>query len=288
MKRVAFIGIGVMGRSMAGHLMDAGYELHIYTRTREKALPLIDRGAVFHETSGECARAAEAVITMVGFPQDVEQVYFGEHGILSEALPGTLLIDMTTTDPALSERIYAAAREKGMSALDAPVSGGDVGAKNATLTIMAGGDKEAFDRAKELFEKMGKAVTYTGPAGSGQHTKVCNQIAVVGALAGATEALVYARKAGLDPENMLACISGGAAASWQLSNMIPRVLAGNYAPGFFIKHQVKDLRIADAQAKALGAELPVTEIIKAMYEGLEADGYGDNGTQALVKHYEKE
>lgn len=288
MKRVAFIGIGVMGRSMAGHLMDAGYELHLYTRTAAKAQPLVGRGAVYHATAGECARAAEAVITMVGFPNDVEAVYFGEDGILANALPGTLLIDMTTTDPALSERIYEAAKEKGLSALDAPVSGGDVGAKNATLTIMAGGDRDAFDRATELFNRMGKSVTYTGAAGTGQHTKVCNQIAVVGALAGATEALVYARKAGLDPENMLACISGGAAASWQLSNMIPRVLADNFAPGFFIKHQVKDLRIADAQAKALGAELPVTAILKSMYEQLEADGYGDNGTQALIKHYEKD
>lgn len=286
MARIAFIGIGVMGRSMAGHLMDAGHDLYVYNRTREKALPLLERGACWCGSVADCVREADAVITIVGFPPDVEQVYFASDGIIENAKPGALIIDMTTTAPSLAVRIHGEAAKRGLFAIDAPVSGGDVGAKNATLSIMAGGDREAFDRALPLFERLGKTIHYTGPAGTGQHTKMANQIALCGAIAGACEALVYAQKAGLDSENMLSCISGGAAGSWQLSNMMPRVLKGDLNPGFFIKHQVKDLRIAREEAAAHGAALPVLEIVAEMYEHLLAGGDGELGTQALIKEYE--
>ncbi len=286
MQHIAFIGLGVMGGAMAGHLLDAGYDMHLYTRTREKALPLLERGAHWHDAVAGCVAEADAVITIVGFPPDVEEVYFGPDGILENARPGTLLIDMTTTAPSLAVRIYEAARARGLSAVDAPVSGGDVGAKNATLSIMAGGDREAFERAMPLFERMGSAIHHTGPAGTGQHTKMANQIAICGAIAGACEALQYARKAGLDPENMLSCISGGAAGSWQLFNMVPRILRGDLNPGFFIKHQVKDLRIAREEAERHGATLPVLDLVAAMYEQLLAAGDGQLGTQALILAYE--
>jgi len=286
MQHIAFIGIGVMGKSMAGHLMDAGYKLSVYTRTKEKAKELIDRGAIWCDTVKDCVKEADAVITIVGFPPDVEEVYFGAGGIIENAKAGAVLIDMTTTSPSLAVRIYDEAKKRGIYAIDAPVSGGDVGARNATLSIMAGGDKEAFDMALPLFERMGKSITRTGKAGTGQHTKMANQIAICGAIAGACEALVYARKTGLDPENMLSCISGGAAGSWQLSNMIPRVLKENFAPGFFLKHQVKDLRIARKEAGDHGAELPVLDMVAEMYEALLENGCGDMGTQALIKIYE--
>lgn len=287
MKRIAFIGIGVMGSSMAGHLLDAGYDMHLFTRTREKALPLIERGAHWHDGVAACVAGADAVITIVGFPPDVEEVYFGANGVIENASPGALLIDMTTTAPSLSVRIYETAKARGLFAIDAPVSGGDVGAKNGTLSIMAGGDREAFERAMPLFERMGKTIHYTGRAGTGQHTKMANQIAICGAIAGACEALLYAKKAGLDPENMLSCISGGAAGSWQLSNMVPRILKGDMNPGFFIKHQVKDLRIARAEAAERGAALPVLDLIAGMYEQLLEEGDGELGTQALIKAYEE-
>lgn len=287
MKRIAFIGIGVMGSSMAGHLLDAGYDMHLFTRTREKALPLIERGAHWHDGVAACVAGADAVITIVGFPPDVEEVYFGANGVIENASPGALLIDMTTTAPSLSVRIYETAKARGLFAIDAPASGGDVGAKNGTLSIMAGGDREAFERAMPLFERMGKTIHYTGRAGTGQHTKMANQIAICGAIAGACEALLYAKKAGLDPENMLSCISGGAAGSWQLSNMVPRILKGDMNPGFFIKHQVKDLRIARAEAAERGAALPVLDLIAGMYEQLLEEGDGELGTQALIKAYEE-
>ena len=285
MKQIAFIGLGVMGGPMAGHLLDAGYDMHVYTRTREKALPLIERGARWHDTVASCVADADAVVTIVGFPPDVEAVYFGADGIIENAKAGALLIDMTTTAPSLSVRIYEAAKARGLYALDAPVSGGDVGAKNATLSIMAGGDPAAFERALPLLQRLGSSVRHTGAVGSGQHTKMANQIAICGAIAGVCEALTYAKKAGLDPENMLACISGGAAGSWQLSNMAPRILKGDLNPGFFIKHQVKDLRIARAEAQENGAKLPVLDLVADLYERLLSDGDGELGTQALIKAY---
>lgn len=287
MKTIGFIGLGVMGGSMAGHLLDAGYALKLYTRTQSKAQPLLDRGARWCATVAECAARCDAVLTMVGFPKDVEEVYFGTGGIVANAEPGAILIDMTTTDPALAVRIHEEAAARGLSALDAPVSGGDVGAKNATLSIMAGGEKEAFDAALPLFERMGKTVVYTGPAGTGQHTKMANQIAICGAIAGVCEAVTYARANGLDPSNMLSCIGGGAAGSWQLANMAPRMLKGDFAPGFFIKHQVKDLRLAQKSAAAADIELPILNDVAAMYEALARAGKGELGTQALIQYYQQ-
>ena len=288
MKQVAFIGIGVMGRSMAGHLLSGGYELHVYSRTKSKAEPLLAQGAHWHDTIAQCVNGCQAVVTMVGFPQDVEQVYFGPEGILENAAPGTLLIDMTTTDPALAVRIHQRAAQRSLLALDAPVSGGDVGAKNATLSIMAGGDAAGYEQALPLFRLLGKSMAYTGAAGTGQHTKMANQIAICGAIAGVCEAMTYGKANGLDLTNMLSCISGGAAGSWQMNNMAPRMLKGDFAPGFFIKHQVKDLRLALSGAEAAGLDLPVLAAVKQMYETLEAEGEGELGTQALIHFYEKE
>ena len=286
MKTIAFIGLGVMGGSMAGHLLDAGYTLHLYTRTAAKAKALMERGAQWHASVAECVQGCDAVITIVGFPKDVEEVYFGPGGVLANAKPGAVVVDMTTTDPALAVRIHDEAAARGLSALDAPVFGGDVGARNAALSIMAGGERAAFDAMLPLFERMGKSIVYTGGAGSGQHTKMANQIAICGAISGVCEAVTYARANGLDVDNMLACIGGGAAGSWQLANMAPRMQKGDFAPGFFIKHQVKDLRLAQKSAAEAGVALPVLDLVAGMYEALAREGGGELGTQALIQYYE--
>ena len=219
MKKIGFIGIGVMGCAMASNLMKKGYELTVYTRTKQKAEVLLEKGAKWCDTAADCAKGQDAVITMVGFPNDVEEVYFGESGIFSAAEEGTYLIDMTTTSPKLSVKIYNAAKERKMHALDAPVSGGDTGAKNGTLSIMVGGDREAFDACHDIFAAMGTNIIYEGPAGCGQHTKMANQIALGGAISGVCEALAYAKAVGLDQQTMLDSISAGAAGSWQMTNM---------------------------------------------------------------------
>lgn len=273
-----------MGKSMAGHIQRAGYDLQVYTRTKSKAGELIAHGAGWHDDIASCVKNADAVCTMVGFVNDVEEVYFQPQGILDSAKRGALLIDFTTTSPTLSKRIYAAAKARGLAALDAPVSGGDVGAKNAALSIMAGGDEEAYYRALPLFELLGTP-HYTGAAGSGQHTKMANQIAICGAISGVCEAMAYAEAAGLDTANMLECIGGGAAGSWQLKNMAPRMLKGDFAPGFFVKHQVKDLRIAIEEAQKRGITLPVLNEAASRYEQLLTNGEGENGTQALIHSY---
>lgn len=285
MKRVGFVGVGIMGKSMVRNLMKAGFEVSIYTRTKAKAADVIAEGARWCETIGACAAGCDAVITIVGYPSDVEGVYFGENGILDCADKGTYLIDMTTSSPKLAVRIYEAAKKNGLSAIDAPVTGGDAGAKAGTLTILAGGDREAFDACLPLFEAMGKNINYDGGAGSGQHTKMCNQIALAGSLAGASEALIYAQKNGLDPRTMLDSISTGAAGSAQMSNVLPRVLEDDYQPGFFIKHFVKDMKLALEGAVDAGVELGVLNYILSMYEELEDEGMGGLGTQALVKYY---
>ena len=283
--RIGFIGVGVMGNGMVKNLLRHGYEVSAYTRTRAKALEALDAGAEWRESAADCVRDADAVITMVGFPPDVEEVYFGERGILANARPGTLVIDMTTTSPRLAQRIYTEAADRGLSALDAPVSGGDTGARAGTLAIMVGGDREAFERAMPIFEAMGKSIRYMGPAGSGQHTKMANQIAIAGTLAGACEAVAYARAVGLDVDEMLSAISGGAAGSWQLSNNGPKSAHGDFAPGFFIKHFIKDMTLADGEARGRDVPLPVLEKVLAMFRALEAQGYGDEGTQALIRAY---
>lgn len=285
MKTIGFIGVGVMGRPMVKNLLKAGYEVAVYSRTRAKLADfLAETGVQWCDTPAACAAGRDAVITMVGYPQDVEQVYFGENGILSAAKPGAYLIDMTTTDPALSVRIAEQGAARGLHVLDAPVSGGDTGAKNGTLSIMVGGEEADCKACLPLLEAMGKQIVYEGPAGAGQHTKMANQIAIAGTIAGVCEALAYAERAGLDPDKLLASISKGAAGSWQMENLMPKMVRADYAPGFFLKHFIKDMKIALAQPGAL----PVLERVCAMYGDLEAEGMGDLGTQALIRYYRGE
>lgn len=286
MKKVGFVGVGVMGRGMVRNLMSHGFEVTIYTRTKEKVTDLLGEGVRWADSPAACARASEAVITMVGYPKDVEDVYFGENGILDAMAPGGYVIDMTTTSPQLSKRIADRAREQGLHALDAPVSGGDTGAKNGTLAIMVGGERADFEACLPLFEAMGSNILYEGPAGFGQHTKMANQIALAGVMAGLAEALTYAQKHGLDLQTLLDTISTGAAGSWQMSNTAPRILAQDFAPGFFVKHFIKDLSIAEEESRAVQTDLPVTNQVLAMYQALADRGMGDLGTQALIRYFE--
>lgn len=270
-----------MGASMASHLMDAGFELRVHNRTPDKASALVERGAVFAPTPGEAADGADAVITMVGFPSDVEECYLGRGGLLERAAAGTLLVDMTTSSPGLAVRIAKAANDRGLSALDAPVSGGDVGARNATLTIMVGGDGPVFERARALFDAMGSNVALHGGPGAGQHCKMANQIAIAASMVGLAECLAYARASGLDPERVIATLSGGSAQTWTLSNYGPRVLLGDFSAGFYVKHFVKDLRIALAEAESMRVALPGLELARRLYELLASKGGSELGTQAI-------
>ena len=282
---IAFIGTGVMGRSMAGHLMAAGHPLHVHNRTREKAGALLERGAQWHDSAGGAAAAADIVITMLGFPHDVEASYLGGGGIVERAKPGTLLIDMTTSSPLLAARIAEAAARRGLESLDAPVSGGDVGAREARLVIMVGGEAKVFERAGPLFSLMGKNIALHGPAGSGQHCKMANQIACAVGMVAWCEALAYAKKAGLDPARVHGSISGGAAGSWALTNLGPRALNGDFAPGFYVKHIRKDIGIAIASADELGLDLPGLECARQLYDRVAERGWEEFGTQILYKLY---
>ncbi|WP_183186055.1 NAD(P)-dependent oxidoreductase [Anoxybacteroides voinovskiense] len=285
---IGFIGLGVMGKSMAYNLLRAGYSLVVYTRTKEKASSLLAEGAVWAETVASLAKQVDVAITMVGYPSDVEAVYFGEAGLIENVRVGAYLIDMTTSTPSLAEKIYETAKKRGVFALDAPVSGGDVGAKNGTLTIMVGGDETAFQACRSIFAVLGKNIVYQGKAGAGQHTKMCNQIAIATNMIGVCEALAYAQKAGLDPLKVLESISQGAAGSWSLSNLAPRMLAGNFAPGFYVKHFIKDMKIALAEAERMNLQLPGLALAKEMYEQLAGMGEENSGTQALYKRYVNE
>jgi 3-hydroxyisobutyrate dehydrogenase len=282
---IAFIGTGVMGRSMAGHLQKAGHTLHVFNRTKEKAQALVDAGAKWHDSAGAAAAQADVVITMLGFPTDVEQSYLGAGGIVERAKSGTLLIDMTTSSPVLARKIADAAAKRGQFSLDAPVSGGDLGAKEARLVIMVGGDAKAFERAKPLFEVMGKNIALHGGPGAGQYCKMANQIAVAVGMVAWCEALAYAKKAGLDPNAVHASISGGAAGSWALTNLAPRALSDNYAPGFYVKHIIKDIKIALDSAAEMKLDLPGLATAKKLYEQVAARGWEDSGTQALYRLY---
>ena len=270
MKKIGFIGLGIMGLPMAGHLMDAGYEMHIYARHPEKVTSLVEKGATLHSTIHDCVKDVDAVMTIVGFPQDVEEVYFNDNNILDSVKEGTYLIDMTTTSPTLDQRIYEEGKKRNLHVLDAPVTGGDTGAKNATLSILVGGDKEDYEACLPLFEAMGTNINYQGPSGSGQHAKMANQIMIAGALSGVCEALTYASSKGLDLDVLLKSVSTGAAGSHQLDAFGPKILKADYQPGFFMKHFIKDMKLADEEAKEL-----------------EKEGYGDLGTQALMKYYKK-
>lgn len=285
MKKIGLIGVGIMGKSMVRNLRKAGYEVAIYTRTKAKAEDVIAEGAVWCDTAAECAKGRDVVITIVGYPKDVEEVYFGDNGIIANADPGTYVIDMTTTSPRLAVRIWEEAEKAGLHAVDAPVTGGDTGAKAGTLTILAGGKKEDFDACVPVFEAMGKNINYEGKAGNGQHTKMCNQIAIAGALAGACEAMVYAKNTGLDVDTMLKSISTGAAGSAQMNNVASKAAKDDYAPGFFLKHFIKDMGIADEEALAVDTRLGVLEDVLGMAKKLESEGMGDLGTQALIKYY---
>lgn len=287
-KKVGFIGVGIMGKSMVRNLMKAGYELHIFARTRAKVEDVIGEGAVFHESIAECVRDCEAVITIVGFPKDVEEVYFEGGNILDSAMSGAYLIDMTTTSPMIAEKIYEEGTKKGFHVLDAPVTGGDTGAKAGTLSILVGGEKEDYEACMPLFEAMGTNINYQGKAGCGQHAKLANQIMIAGTLSGVCEALTYAKAKGLDLETVLNSVSTGAAGSKQLDTFGPKILAGDYAPGFFMKHFIKDMKLALTEANRSNLSLDVLSQVLANYELLEAEGYGELGTQALIKYYEEE
>ncbi|HPY36761.1 MAG TPA: NAD(P)-dependent oxidoreductase [Clostridia bacterium] len=286
MKTIGFIGTGIMGSAMAGHLLEAGYNLRVYNRTKAKAQVLLEKGAIWCETPALCAKGAEAVISIVGYPKDVEAIYLGEGGLIEKAAPGTYLIDMTTSSPALAVKIYNAAKKAGLNALDAPVTGGDIGAKNAALTIMAGGDKEAFDACKELFSKLGRQIGYVGGPGAGQHAKMANQIAIAGTIAGLSEALAYVKRVGADAEAVLSLISSGSAASRQMDTYAARILSGDFAAGFYIKHFCKDMGIALDEASQRGLLLEVLKKVNDMYASLCDEGMQDLGTQALIQYYD--
>lgn len=280
---IGFIGLGVMGKSMVKNLMEAGYKLNVYTRTKSKADELLELGATWHDTQSSLAKASDVIITMVGYPEDVEKVYFGDEGILKHAKKGTYVIDMTTSKPSLAIEIYEDAKKAGLTALDAPVSGGDIGAKNGTLAIMTGGDKEAYDEIAPIFRVLGERITLLGPAGAGQHTKMANQIAIATNMIGVSESIIYAKKAGLDAEEVLATISTGAAASFSLSNLGKRMLERDYEPGFYVKHFIKDMEIALESAHNMGMPAPGLELALKLYKELADMGEADSGTQALIK-----
>ena len=280
--RIGWIGTGVMGQWMCRHLMDQGFHANVYNRTKAKAQPLIDRGASWMETPEAVAAASDVIFTIVGFPKDVEAVYLGANGILAGAAPGAIVVDMTTTAPSLAETIYAAASAKGVSAIDAPVSGGDVGARNAALSIMVGGDDEAVKAVTPLFDIMGKKFVHQGKAGAGQHTKMCNQIVIAGTMIGMCESLLYGEKAGLDLDVMLSSITGGAASCWSLDNLAPRILKGELTTGFFVEHFVKDMGCALEEARHMNLALPGLALVNQLYQAVMAHGAGRMGTQSLM------
>jgi 3-hydroxyisobutyrate dehydrogenase len=280
--RIGWIGTGVMGRSMCGHLIAAGSPAMVFNRTAEKAGPLVEKGAKLAASPHEVAEASDVVFTIVGYPRDVREVTLGDRGTLAAARPGTVLGDMTTSEPALAIEIAQAAKAKGVHSVDAPVSGGDVGAREARLSIMIGGDKEVVDALRPLFETMGKTIVHQGPAGAGQHTKMVNQVLIASNMIGVCEALLYGFKAGLDLDIVLQSVSTGAAGSWSLNNLGPRIIAGNFEPGFFVEHFLKDMGIALAEARRMQLSLPGLALAEQLYRAVEAQGYARKGTHALM------
>lgn len=283
---IGFIGTGVMGKSMAANLMKAGFPLIVYSRTKEKAQELIENGAKWAESPKEVAKEANVIITIVGYPYDVEEVYLGENGLIPNGNENTYLVDMTTSTPSLAKKIYEKAKLKGMHALDAPVSGGDIGAKEARLSIMVGGDEEDFAQMMPIFQVFGEKIVYQGKTGSGQHAKMCNQIVIASTMIGISESMVYAQKSGLDPEKVLQSITTGAAGSWALSNLAPKMLKGDFEPGFYIKHFLKDMKIALEEAEKMNMELPGVALSYSLYEKLAERGEENRGTQALYKYWD--
>ena len=285
LKKIAFIGTGVMGSSVVRHLLKANYEVTIYTRTKEKALALIEEGAVWAKTASEATTGADVIFTMAGYPKDVESIYFGSGGIFEGSTEGQIIVDMTTSSPALAIKIAAEAQNRKMASIDAPVSGGDIGAKNGTLSIMCGGDAKVFEEISPILAVFGKDIVYQGEAGAGQHTKMCNQIAIATNMIGVCEAIAYAEQAGLDPERVLTSISSGAAGSWSLSNLAPRMLKGDFEPGFYVKHFLKDMDIALTEAEDMKLTLSGLKLARSMYNDLVKKGLSDKGTQVLYESY---
>lgn len=279
---IGWIGTGVMGRWMCHHLIAAGYQAVVYNRTISKTRPLIEEGAILAKDSCEVAQKSDIIFTMVGFPSDVEECYFGADGIFAGAKPGSIFVDMTTTKPSLAIMINEKAKQIGCDSIDAPVSGGDVGAREAKLSIMAGGSQETYEAVLPFFNIMGKSVVLEGGPGAGQHTKMANQITIAGTMIGVCESLLYAHKAGLDLNTMVGTISKGAAGCWTLDNLAPRIIKGDYAPGFFIDHFVKDMGIALEEARRMHISLPGLALVNQLYVALQGTGNGKNGTQALV------
>jgi 3-hydroxyisobutyrate dehydrogenase len=283
MKKIGWIGTGVMGKSMCIHILKNGYTLSVYNRTREKAGELCSQGANWLATPGDVAAASDVTFTMVGEPPDVEQVILGKGGVLERSRPGSLIVDMTTSEPSLAGRIYEEAKAKSVSSLDAPVSGGDIGAREGTLAIMAGGDEEAFKLVLPVFELMGKTIAYMGGPGMGQHTKMSNQIAIAANMVGVVESLLYARRAGLDLDAVIDIIGRGAASSWSLNQLGRRIVKGDFAPGFYIRHFVKDMGIALLEARRMKLSLPGLALANQFYTAAMAEGLETEGTQALYK-----
>ena len=280
--RVGWIGTGVMGSSMCGHVLDAGYSVTVYNRTRDRAEPLLERRATWAESPADVAAASDVVFSIVGYPDDVRAVILGEQGVLEGAAPGSVIVDMTTSEPSLAVEIHAVAKARGIDTIDAPVSGGDVGARNAALSIMVGGDEEPIERLRPIFETMGKSIVRQGGPGAGQHTKMVNQVLIATGMIGVCEALLYGYRAGLDLDTVLESVAGGAAGSWSLTNYGPRMLAGDFAPGFVVDHFVKDMGIALGEAKRAKLALPGLALAEQLYVALQAQGHGRKGTQSLI------
>ncbi len=284
--KIGFIGTGVMGNPMAAHILKEGYELYVYNRTSAKTESLVASGAYACDSPGSVAEKCDVIFAIVGFPKDVETVFLGSNGIVEKAKPGSIIVDMTTSTPDLAKKIASVAIEKGLHSLDAPVSGGDVGAKSGMLSIMVGGEREIFSRILPLFELMGSNIVYQGSAGSGQHTKMANQIGIASSMLAMCESLTYAKAAGLDQETVLKSISSGAAGSWSLTNLAPRILRDDYEPGFFVRHFIKDMQIAIDSSEAMGIPIPGLKVAKAKFDQIADQGLDNKGTQAVIKAYE--
>ena len=284
--KIGFIGTGVMGNPMASHILKEGYELYVYNRTSAKTQSLVASGAHACDSPGSVAEMCDIIFAIVGFPKDVETVFLGSNGIVEKAKPGSIIVDMTTSTPDLAKKIASVAIKKGLHSLDAPVSGGDVGAKSGMLSIMVGGKKEIFNRVLPLFELMGSNVVYQGSAGSGQHTKMANQIGIASSMLAMCESLTYAKAAGLDQKTVLKSISSGAAGSWSMTNLAPRILRDDYEPGFFVRHFIKDMQIAIDSSEAMGIPIPGLKVAKAKFDQIADQGLDNKGTQAVIKAYE--
>lgn len=285
--KVSWIGTGIMGSAMAGHILQAGYEVRVHNRTPAKADALLGSGADWADSPAACAEQADVVFTIVGFPADVEQVHLGTDGVIQTVRAGAIVVDMTTSAPTLARKLADAYAEKGAAALDAPVSGGDVGAREGRLAIMVGGDAEAFEAVKGMLELMGENIAHMGPPGAGQHTKMCNQVLIAGTMIGVCESLLYAAGAGLDASAVIDIIGRGAAGCWSINNLGPRIARRDFAPGFIVEHFIKDMGIALAEAEAMGLTLPGLALVERLYRDLASDGGGRDGTQALIRVLEK-